>query len=297
MVGSDALRPQRFVVDREFVELPREPVDRATNTPPRPNDEQGCPRPKPERIGARHLAARLPVHFEEATMNTTQVLKLLKANKNPRGIENWKKIEQGSDGLASFGIGLTQLRKLAKKVGRDHVLAQMLWRLDNYDARVIGLLIDDPKKLTRDHAEAQVEDLHHGMLVHVFASCDATLAKTPYVVELSVAWLKHKDPIRRRCGYGLLYEISKDKRKNAPDDAFFLSHVKHIDKTYKMEDPDVMLSIGGALMGIGKRNKTLNQAALKVARKMGPIAHSPQCDPFDVVKHLTSDALTKKLSL
>ena len=45
--------------------------------------------------------------------------------------------------------------------------------------------------LTREQAERQVEQLHGGMLVHVFSSCDATLAKTPFVVELaSFAWPK-----------------------------------------------------------------------------------------------------------
>ena len=52
-------------------------------------------------------------------------------------------------------------------------------------------------------------------------------------------------------------------------------------------------------MGIGKRNKVLNAAALEVAVKIGPIDFDPdgRCDPFDVAKHLTSDYLKKKLDL
>ena len=59
------------------------------------------------------------------------------------------------------------------------------------------------------------------------------------------------------------------------------------------------MSMAGALMGIGKRSKKLNRAALRVAKKIGPIDFDPrgQCDPFDVVKHLTSDSLKKKLGL
>ena len=41
------------------------------------------------------------------------------------------------------------------------------------------------------------------MLAHVFASCDATLAKTSFVVELADKWVKNDDPVRRECGYGL----------------------------------------------------------------------------------------------
>ncbi|MHC4406738.1 MAG: DNA alkylation repair protein [Planctomycetota bacterium] len=142
-------------------------------------------------------------------MKKTQVLALLKENRNERGIAHWKKREARSSNLKSFGIGLTQLRKLAKQVGRDHKLAQQLWKSDIYDAKIIGLLIDDPKQLSRDQAEEQVEGVQGGMLAHVFASCDATLAKTPFAFELARDWMESKDDMRRRCGYTLLYELSK----------------------------------------------------------------------------------------
>jgi 3-methyladenine DNA glycosylase AlkD len=54
-------------------------------------------------------------------------------------------------------IGLTQLRKLGRKVGRDRKLARQLWDSNVYDAKVIGLLIDEPKMIARKQAERQVE--------------------------------------------------------------------------------------------------------------------------------------------
>lgn len=91
-------------------------------------------------------------------MNKTEVMALLRENKNERGIANWKKSKTHPKNLKSFGIGLTQLRKIAKKVGRDHKLAQQLWKTDVYDAKVVGLLIDDPQQLTREQVEKQVEN-------------------------------------------------------------------------------------------------------------------------------------------
>jgi 3-methyladenine DNA glycosylase AlkD len=230
-------------------------------------------------------------------MNTTEVLALLEANKNDRGIENWKKLGASAGELKSFGIGLTQLRKLAKQIGRDRDLAMNLWKGDVYDGKVIALLIDDPEAMTQEQAEAQVEELGAGLLTHVFSSCDATLSKTPFVVELSSKWIHGKDPVRRGCGYGLLYEMSKSKKKDAPDDAFFLESIEHIRKTFDDEGRSVRASMGGALMGIGKRNATLNAAALKLAREIGPIQFDDDLEPLDVVKHLTSDYLREKLGV
>ena len=228
-------------------------------------------------------------------MTKTQVLELLKENRNERGIAHWKKKPRK---LKSFGIGLTQLRKLAKQVGRDHKLAQQLWKSDIYDAKVVGLLIDDPKQLTREQAEKQVDGLNAGMLTHVFASCDATLAKTPFAFELARDWMESQDDVRRRCGYALLYELSK-KKIEAMDDAYFLGRIDHIRDTIHGEEMWVREAMAGALLGIGKRSKKLNKAAIRAAKAIGPLhidyGDDNSCESLNVLKHLTSDYLKKKL--
>ncbi|HMO14224.1 MAG TPA: DNA alkylation repair protein [Pirellulaceae bacterium] len=231
-------------------------------------------------------------------MTVSEVLALLDAERDERGMRNWEKSGLNTAGLKSYGIGLTRLRKLAKKIGCSHELALALWQTDVYDAKVIALLVDDPARITPEQAEKQVEELACGMLAHVFASCGATLAKTSFVVELADQWTRSHDPVRRDCGYGLLYEVSKFSGKKAPSEAFFLGHVELIATTIEAESAKVRLAMGAALMGIGKRSAVLNEAALKVARNVGPIeftSTSGECEPFDVVKHLTTDRLLKKL--
>jgi 3-methyladenine DNA glycosylase AlkD len=233
-------------------------------------------------------------------MTVSEVLALLDTERDERGMSNWEKLGSSTAGMKSFGIGLTRLRKLAKRIGRNRELAHELWKTDVYEARVIALLVDDPARITREQAEKQVEELAGGMLAHVFASCDATLAKTSFVVDLADQWVRSNDPVRRDCGYGLLYETSKFSGKKAPSEEFFLAHVERIGNTIGAESERVRLSMGAALMGIGKRSAVLNKAALKVARDVGPIeftSASGECEPFDVVKHLTTDRLKEKLGV
>jgi 3-methyladenine DNA glycosylase AlkD len=229
-------------------------------------------------------------------MTKTQVLALLKENQDERGISHWKKKPRT---LKSFGIGLTKLRKLAKQIGKDHKLAQQLWKSNVYDAKVVGLLIDDPKQVTREQAEKQVEELNAGLLSHVFASCNATLAKTPFAFDLACDWMESKDEVRRRCAYTLFYELSK-KNIKAMDDAFLLGRIAHIQKTIHDEEMWVRESMTGALMGIGKRNKKLNAAAIKAVKAIGPVdvdyGDDNSCEPVDVLKHLTSDYLKQKFA-
>ena len=110
-------------------------------------------------------------------MQKSAVLECLTSEQDARGIEHEEKHAESSGGLKSYGIGLTRLRKYAKGLGRDAKLAKQLWKTKFYDA---------------------------------------TLAKTPFAVELMEQWVVSTDPMRKRCGHGLLYEISKWKKKSAP---------------------------------------------------------------------------------
>ena len=233
------------------------------------------------------------------SMTKTAVIALLKENQDERGIAHWKNRAEMTGGLKSFGIGLTKLRKLAKQVGRDHKLAQQLWKSDIYDAKIVGLLIDDPKQLSREQAEAQAEELNAGMLSHVFASCDATLSKAPFAFDLATEWMESEDDVRRRCGYSLLYELSKKNIKGMEDD-YLLERISHIEATIHDEEMWVREAMNSALMGIGKRNKRLNKAAIRAAKKIGPVeidyGDDNRCEPLDVLKHLKSPALQQRLS-
>jgi len=232
-------------------------------------------------------------------MTKAQVIALIKENQDARGIEHWKK-KSAKCGLKSYGVGLTKLRKLAKQIGKDHKLAKTLWDSDIFEAKVLGLLIDDPKQLTREQVEEQVENGNIPMFTHIFSSCDATLAKAPIAFEIACDWMDSKDPIRQQCAYGLIYEFSKMKTKKAPEEQFFLDCIARIEKTIHDQAMWVRESMKGALFGIGKRTKVLNKAAIKAVKAIGPVdvdyGDDSGCEPFDVLKHLTSDYVKKKFA-
>ena len=103
--------------------------------------------------------------------------------------------------------------------------------------------------------------------------------------------------MRKQCGWGLIYELSK---KKGTDDEFLLGCIDRVGKEIDDEPTWVRVAMGGALVGIGKRNPELNRAAVGVAKQVGPIDFSEEggrkCDPFDPLKHLTSEYVQKKFA-
>ena len=135
------------------------------------------------------------------------------------------------------------------------------------------------------------------MLSHVFASCDATLAKTPFAFELACDWMESKDDMRRRCGYALFYELSKKNIKGM-DDAYLGPHRSHPRRDPRRGDVGQR---GDERRADGDRQaeQKLNKAAIRAAKAIGPVdidyGDDNSCEPLDVLKHLTSDYLKKKL--
>jgi len=231
-------------------------------------------------------------------MTTKDVIQLLEKNKNERGIKNWEKLEVANQ-WKGYGIGLTQLRKLGKQIGRNHELALELWKMPVYEAKVLGTLIDEPKKISREQAETQIEDTNFWMLSHVFCSCDGTLAKVPYVRELTMDWTEDKTEIRRRAGYLLLYELAKNKKDKALTDAFFEKYLNLIETNLQSEENFVRDAMNNALMRIGMRNENLHKKALAIAQKIGKVKvnyGANLCEAVNVIKHLTSERVLKKFS-
>jgi hypothetical protein len=55
-----------------------------------------------------------------------------------------------------------------------------------------------------------------------------------------------------------------------------------------------------ALMGIGKRNLTLNNAAIDVAKRIGVIdvnEDGNKCEPLNILKRLTCEYLKQKFAI
>lgn len=152
--------------------------------------------------------------------------------------------------------------------------------------------------MSKEQVEQQVEDINIGMLTHIFASCDATLPKTPFALELAIEWLESSHQSRIRSAYGLIYEFSKSKSKKYSDE-FFSDILTKINNEIFHQPSWVQMSMASAVMGIGKRSKALNKQALAIARKIGPIDfdQNGSCDPFNIEKHLTSDYLKNKLGI
>ena len=218
------------------------------------------------------------------------VLAEMRSQRNPRAVEGMAQFGISSEG--TLGLSMPTLRKLAKRLGTDHALAQGLWKSGVHEAKILAALVDDPKEVTESQMESWVADFDSWDVCD--GCCGNLFDRTPYAFKKAVEWSRRKEEFGKRAGYALMAEMAVHDKK-AADDAF-LRFFGAIERGSTDQRNFVKKAVNWALRQIGKRNLRLNRAALelaeKISRKESSSAHWVGSDAF---RELKSEAVQKKL--
>jgi len=176
---------------------------------------------------------------------------------------------QAIDGMARFGIRPTQalgvsiptLRKMAKEIGRNQVLALELWDSGIHEARLLASMIAEPRLVSAGQMEEWVNDFDSWDLCDQV--CGNLFDKTPYAYQKAVQWSQQEQEFVRRAGFVMMAELAVHD-KQAPDEAF-LPFFPLIKQYADDERNFVKKAVNWALRQIGKRNDHLRGLALACA--------------------------------
>jgi 3-methyladenine DNA glycosylase AlkD len=207
---------------------------------------------------------------------------------------------QAVAGMARFGIRATkvyglsaaELRKLAREVGRDHVLAEMLWATGIHDARILAALVDDPLKVSEAQMERWVRGFDNwavcdGACIHLFRS-------SPFARRKCVEWSLRQEEFVKRAAFSLMAGLAVGD-KSAPDEVF-LRFLPIMERESRDARNFVKKAVNWALRQIGKRNRRLNRAAIRVAREIHRLdSPSARWIASDALRELQSPAVQERL--
>jgi 3-methyladenine DNA glycosylase AlkD len=190
------------------------------------------------------------------------ILRELEALAAPRNIEGMARF--GIRAKRVLGVPVPTLRAMAKRMGRNHKLAQQLWSAGILESRILASLIDEPSRVTRRQMESWVADLE------CWADCDAVCGnlfdKTSFAVEKAVEWSARSEEFVKRAGFSLMAAMAVHD-KAAPDDRF-LAFLPIIQREYGDTRNFVKKAVNWALRQIGKRNSRLYPAAIETAKNI-----------------------------
>ncbi|MBN1505657.1 MAG: DNA alkylation repair protein [Sedimentisphaerales bacterium] len=221
---------------------------------------------------------------------TTEVLDRLRSLGDPKAAAGAARF--GIDVPDIWGVSAPDLRRLAREIGRDHGLAERLWRTGVHDARLLATLVDDPQQVTPRQMERWAGDFNSWAVCD--AACGILFDKTPYAWDKAVEWAGREPHYVKRAGFVLMAALALHDKK-APDErfeAFLPLIVKHATD----ERNFVKKAVNWALRQIGKRNRRLNSLAIQTAERIRQIdSRTARWIASDALRELTSDKVQARL--
>ncbi len=193
----------------------------------------------------------------------------------------------------AFGVPMAQVQALAKRLGRDHALAQALWASGWYEARLLAAYLDDPAQV----GAAQMERWARGF--DNWAVCDtacfALFDRAEPAWRKIEQWAPRRDEFVRRAAFALL--ASKAVHDKQAEDARFLRGLELVEARAGDGRNFVKKALSWALRSIGKRNPALHAAALRsAARLAGSNEAAPRWVGRQALRELNGAATQRRLA-
>lgn len=221
---------------------------------------------------------------------TQQVLDHLRSLENPTNRQGMKRF--GINTEHALGISMKTLRQVARPYRKDHELAMALWESGLHEARLLAVLIDDPRQLSEEQMETWVADIRSWDLCD--QACSNLFDKWPGAYHKAREWSQRDEEFVKRAGFVLMAVLSVHD-KEAGDDQF-IDFFEDIER--EADDPRnfVKKAVNWALRAMGKRNSALNEQALQVARKLaGSQDKTPHWVGRHALRELESDKVLGRL--
>jgi 3-methyladenine DNA glycosylase AlkD len=192
-----------------------------------------------------------------------------------------------------LGVSVPDMRKLAKETGKDHMLALELWKTGIAEARIVAALVDEPDKLTEQQMEDWVKDIDSWDVCDQV--CMNLFEKNRLAWKKIVDWSERDEEFVKRTAFSLIACLAWHD-KTASDEKF-IELLPIIKRGASDERNFVKKAVNWALRTIGKRNLSLNKAAINAAREIQKLdSKAARWVAADAIRELESEAVRVKLN-
>ncbi len=195
-----------------------------------------------------------------ATMTLKDTLKQLEALGNEKMRAQNKR--HGAVGI-QFGVRLGDIRKLAAKIKINHELAIALWETGNIDARLLAVLLIEPKKLSGAEMDRMVRSANFSQLADWLNAY--VVKQHPDKETLRQRWMADEDPWAGRAGWSL----TSERIAKSPDGLDLPALLDRIESEMPVADPAVQWTMNFCLAGIGIHFPKHRKRAIAIGEALG----------------------------
>ena len=224
-------------------------------------------------------------------MDYKEVIEKLESLKNSKNVEGMARFGIRPK-TKIYGVPIPELRKLTKVIKKDHELALKLWDSEIHEARILAGLIADSEKLTETQIEKWVSGFDSWDVVDQV--CMNLFDKSVLAKKKISEFATRQPEFEKRTAFALIAALASHDKKMSDKD--FVNFFTLIKRASIDERNFVRKAVNWALRGIGKRNKKLNEEAIKFAKEIKKIdSKTAKWIAADAIKELTSEKVLSRL--
>ena len=168
-----------------------------------------------------------------------------------------------------FGVKISDLQKIVKRVKKDYQLALDLYDTGNYDAMYLAGLIADDAKMTKKDLQDWVSKAYCRGL------CGWTVAWVTsgsiHGWELALEWIDSKVPLTAVAGWGTLGSVVSVKSNAELDLKAIQKLLQRVQKKIHKEPDMVRYQMNAFVIAVGCYVESLTDGAIEIAEAIGPV--------------------------
>ena len=191
----------------------------------------------------------------------------------------------------TLGISIPALRAIARRIGKDHALAEELWSTGVHEARILASFIDLPGQVTSEQMEIWASDFDSWDVCD--QCCSNLFDKIPFADQKAIEWSAREEEFVKRAGFVLMATLAVHDKKAG--DEKFIGFLPYIVRESDDERNFVKKAVSWALRQIGKRNRRLNALAIGTAREIQQKdSRAARWIASDALRELTGESVQNK---
>ncbi len=193
----------------------------------------------------------------------------------------------------SFGVAMTDLKRIAAQLGQSHELAAALWATGWYEARLLASFVDEPARVTPAQMDRWCRDFDNWGICDTI--CFHLFDRTPHAFAKVKAWADRRREYERRAAFALLASLALHRKEET--DTPFLRCLPLIERAATDERNFVKKGVSWALRSVGRRSPPLYASSIALAERLAasdlPVS---RWIGNDALRDLRKPALVRRLA-
>lgn len=172
-------------------------------------------------------------------------------------------------GKNQFGVKMGDIRTVANAIKSDHALALELWKTENLEARLLAMLVMQPKKLSARELDEMVKSIGIAQEADWFNSY--VLKEHPEKESLREKWMDSKNIWAARSGWSL----TAGRVAREPKDLDMVKLLDRIESQMPKAPREVQWTMNTTLAMIGINFPKLRKRAMGIGEDLGVFRDYP----------------------